>query len=260
MLQEIISGFGAGASLTGLRQVGLRPRVKIPRQDQQPFPQSRIAQVCSAELFLCPVSRSRGRGRCLPAQTLARLRMQSIQENPLHRLPAGVLPVLTPSPCRPAYLQPVGRPIAATRKTLRVHEAFHQQGPIAVAFLPVVGHLLQRQTENMRSQVVYTPVGQNQKAAVGDHLLQVFATSLVTPANPLIPRGQLPSCATESQSTQPLALAAVYGITHLCPTKRPGSQVVIALHHLVPEARGRAIGLLNGPQAHRLQGLPARLR
>src|SRR5208337_51621 len=195
----------------------------------QPLPQPLIAQARSAKLSLRPVRRRRGRSGCLPAQTLARLRMQSIQENPLHRSAPAVLPVLTPSPHRLPHLPPVGGPIAGACKTLRLHKGFHQQGPIAVAFLPVVGDLVQGQAENMRSQVGHAPVRQNQKTAVGDHLLQVFATSLVTPANPLIPRGQLPSCATESQSTQPLALAAVYGITHLCPTKRPGSQVVIAL-------------------------------
>ena len=98
MLKETISGFGSGASLTGLRQVGLRPRVKIPRQDQQPLPQPRIAQGAPAELFLRPVGRRGGGAGAAPPKRWRACACKAYRKTRFTVSPAGVLPVLPPRP------------------------------------------------------------------------------------------------------------------------------------------------------------------
>jgi hypothetical protein len=107
--------------------------------------------------------------------------------------------------------------------------------------------------EHMTGQVLNFDPRQNQKAAVGDHLGQVFSARSITPANPAIARLNAPRRRAESQPSQPLSFAALDQIAQLRSAKRPRAQIMIALHQLIPAPRSLALSAVHSNQLHPTQ-------
>ena len=189
----------------------------------------------------------------MPAQALARLRMQSIHPNLLDRLPPRMVPVLTTTPLRQPDQFPDRRPIASSRKMLRVHKGLHQARFIPVELLPVAPHPAQGLPQDMRSQIGHAQPGQNQKPAIGNHLLQMFAARLLAPANPAVACLEAPGRGAKGQPAQPFPRAAADRITDLRSAQRPCALGMIAVQVLVPGLGGATPGDAHGHDLHRLQ-------
>ena len=109
----------------------------------------------------------------------------------------------------------------------------------------------------MRGQIGNAPLGQNQKTTVGNHPMQMLAAGFATPANPAVPRLQLPGRCAESQSAQPLSRPTGNQIAQLRSTQGSGTQVMILVHQIVPDPRAAAVGPVD---PHQVDGLQRRQR
>src|SRR5215813_3128557 len=110
-----------------------------------------------------------------------------------------------------------------------------------------------RLPKHMARQVLNFDPRQNQKATIRNHLVQIFFSCAIAPANPPIARLNAPSRGAESQPSQPLPFSALDQIAQLRSAKRPRAQIMITLHQLVPAPSCRALSALDSNQLHRPQ-------
>src|SRR5215468_5632941 len=110
-----------------------------------------------------------------------------------HRVEIDVLDGLTVRPVFPvhatatggwSHVDPVGRSIAGSAKTMGVYQGFQQQGTVSIVTLPVLRHAPGTQGQNFAGQSFDPHPGQNQESAVVHDPLQVTLPLLVTPADP----------------------------------------------------------------------------
>src|SRR4030095_8767057 len=183
-------------------------------QYKQTFAQTLVAQLRLAEFFLRPIHRlSCGPARRLNlrqseplgylAQLLTRSFSQRIKENTLERFACGVGGIIASTAGRSVGQR---NPIAGSIRTAPVfvffHEALQQQGPIAIAALPMKRQLPHGHRQHMTGQVPDFHSGPNQKATIVDNVMEVFPARRVLPANPLVTRAQATSRGTKTQHAQ----------------------------------------------------------
>ncbi len=131
---------------------------------------------------------------------------------------------------------PVGGAIARAREAVGIDEGFEEEWPGAVGRLPVVRQLAGRARENRAGQERHLHPGQDQEPAVIDHAGQVGGPLRIGPANPAIPRGQLPGGARPEQTRHEGGGrgARVDTVPELRADRYAEAQIVIAIDQLGP--------------------------
>ena len=150
--QKTIGRFGLGPRAASVRQECLRSSIKIARQGAESPPQPGLPQGHPAKLFLGPIGRGRGRrprrGRRARGQPW--LLGQPLEHGPetllqradqinLLSLARLVRAVLATAPLGQRNGLPVGGTITDPVETRPLNKGLGQDGPIAVALLPIVG-------------------------------------------------------------------------------------------------------------------------
>ena len=96
----------------------------------------------------------------------------------------------------------MGGPIAASGKTLPVHECFQDKEGLPVLRFPVDGNSLTDAPQNLAGQVGNTNPVEDQKAGVVGHTAQPLRSLFYAPSDPLIPGRALPSRRPEDHASQ----------------------------------------------------------
>ena len=172
---------------------------------------------------------------------MAEILVQRQQVDILGRAGRGAFAIIAPAPAGGAHSLPVRGPIAGARIALAIDEGLHQHHPLAIALLPIPGQTARTQGQHLGGQVGNLHCGQNQKAAVTGHLLQIGAPRRIAPFDPPVTRAQLPGRATEAQRGHCAIARAVHQIAHLPPAQRLITQRVIGRHQLPKAPRATAV-------------------
>ena len=163
----------------------------------------------------------------------AHRRVELIDIDRLDRFRVQLEAVLPAATSGLADLQPVRCPVAGTDEVLRVDKALHQPGAITILGLVISTHAPQDHPQHVRSQVLAAHRVADEKPTHADDAIQMLATRLDGPADPLIAIGQLQRRRPEAQAAQPAMLGADQ-IAHLRAHQGSGALRVLAQHQLVP--------------------------
>ena len=142
MFKKPVCRLGPGSRLARLRDLGLRTRIKIASDLQQPPIQAPISQLNAPELGFGPVFRvpfgdHPNPGRRSFTEPFSRLSIQRIHEYPFDRRSAAVRWVLPSSSLRFAHRNPIRRPVTGPFKPLFIDKRFHQHRLVSVAPSPI---------------------------------------------------------------------------------------------------------------------------
>src|ERR1041385_338253 len=143
MFKESIRRLSPGSALTGLRNLGLRPCIKISRDLYQSPVQATISQIGASELAVgpiprcCCVARNYGRHRKF-TKPFSRPRLQRIHEYPFDGRSTAVRSVAPSTSLRLSPLHPIGGPVTGPFKSPALDECLCQQRLVAVAPSPIL--------------------------------------------------------------------------------------------------------------------------
>lgn len=158
------------------------------------------------------------RGQLRRTKPCSRLRMQPTHPQLFGPRVAHIKILRHPAKtCRRSQQRPVGRRVKGAPKKLAIHEAFQRHQGMPVLGLPIRRELVQAKLHGASAQIgIPGAVGQNHKPAVLRQKMQTAAALLLRPAQPLIPRPQVPCRRAPPQQGHPLALVT-HRITTLFP-------------------------------------------
>ena len=105
-----------------------------------------------------------------------------------------------------ADMPPIGSLVAGAGEAIAFDEGFEHERAVTIARFPILLHLTRRQAEDFRCQIARLDPGQNQKASVVDHEVEVFLALLMTPTDELVARGDLPSAGTKPEQGERLVV------------------------------------------------------
>jgi len=242
MIKKTIGRFCFGSCLTGLRNSGLRVCIKVAHNAYQTSSQPSISKIRFTKFFFSPI---------LNIQTLFRLTLYLTLKRFTTQDSAGILAkgkyihifnskrkatvsILPPSATSRAHMPPIGCPITGPLESIPFYKGLQQQRLKTVTLKPILGQSSDTQRQNVRSQIRYLNLRQNQKATVTNHPRQMFSTSRIAPTNPAISRFNSPGCCAECQTTQPAIERAFDQISHLSTTKGTSTQIMEPIHESIP--------------------------
>src|SRR5487761_1914949 len=133
-------------------------------------------------------------------------------------------------------MDPVGGFIAGTAMTRRLDEGFEQDGPKAVAVVPVVGQAAGDEGEDFGCQTLRLDPRQHEEAGVVDDERQIALALRLGPADEALARRKFPRTGAEADESHALG-ACEDLITHLAAGQRRVAQIVITGDVLVPQPR-----------------------
>ena len=196
--------------------------------DPQPRPGQRVVAARRGR----PVHRGR-RGRRTPRASPERVAEPPVEGHGvdlLRRLPA--LP--RPAAGGLADAGPVGRAVAGAVVARGVDEGLHQHRSAAVALLPLPRQALRRHPQRARGQVVHPHPREDQEARVAQRQVQPPPALARVPADPFVPRRQLPRRRLEQQAAEPPPLPVEDEPPQARTERARAAQRVVAVHQLVP--------------------------
>ena len=263
VLKQSISGFGFGAALTSLRNIGCGAGKEIARHHTQPLAMASIAQPHKAKLLFRPIPRWLGwfgangsrkaRWTRLFAQKPLAVSHQRVEINVFDRLVLAVLAILATTTAGLAHVDPISRTVRGGAKTVRLNVGLQQKRPITIRLGPILWQTPLRQRQHFGSQIFDPHPTRNHKARVGYHRGQVILTRRMAPADPTLARLQIQRSRTEPQRSQ-IAMLKGYQVAHLRAAQRAVSEIMMGRYQLLPLPIERAI--LRG---HQNQLQPAHL-
>ena len=146
---------------------------------------------------------------------------------------------------------PARRLVAGAGMLLRIHIRFQQDRAAAMELVPVGWQLARRQRQRVRGKVFHLHPGQQKKARVAHHQLQMGVVRLVLPADPLVPAGQLARGGVEQQAAEQALAAVAQEVGHVAAERLAVAQRVVARDPLLP--RGETRPVRDGVQPQRSQ-------
>ena len=121
-----------------------------------------------------------------------------------------------------------------------VHEGFHQQGPAAVAVLPVLGEAGHGQVQDFGGEILTVDLGANQQAGQADDAAELGGAGGGGPADPVVARGQAEGGGAEAHGAQPAVFAADE-VAGLGAGQRRGAAGMLLDEEIVPDAVERVV-------------------
>ena len=146
---------------------------------------------------------------------------------------------------------PARRLVAGAGMLLRIHIRFQQDRAAAMELVPVGRQLARRQRQRVRGKVFHLHPGQQKKARVAHHQLQMGVVGLVLPADPLVPAGQPARGGVEQQAAEQALAAVAQEVGHVAAERLAVAQRVVARDPLLP--RGETRPVRDGVQPQRSQ-------
>ena len=256
ILEKAVSARRAGSAAAGLRDRALGTTVEILGHSIQAFSKPTVVKPHAAKLLLCPVP-SRFRPHRLAPARPGRFRTQTLPPLPSQRTKKNRFSQTIPSSGRLTHRHPIGRLITGPLESARIHKRLHQNRTHRVASLPVLSQPLQRQGQDLRSQVGDLDGRQDQKPVVTDQVRQIGAAGVLAPSNIVIPILQRPSARTERQHPQIAVARTADQISHLGAAQHAAAQVMVALQQRPRNLRVPAMATADRRNRHLTQLLQA---
>ena len=121
-----------------------------------------------------------------------------------------------------------------------VHEGFHQQGPAAVAVLPVLGEAGQGQVQDFGGEILTFYPGAEEQAGQANDVAELAGAGRGGPADPVVARGQTVGGGAEAHGAQPVVFAADE-IAELGADQRRGAAGMLLDEEVVPDGVERIV-------------------